>query len=96
MTPKQIAWRITAAGSAALAALGMRQLLKLAWRRSMRSEPTEDPTAPGQSWTRALLWAMLAGAGAAFARVGARRVATLAWQRATGDSPPGYEGASTS
>jgi hypothetical protein len=78
------AWRVTSGAAAALAGLGARRLVLLAWRDDGHA-PDEDPR---RSWTQAVGWAVALGVAVGVARVVAVRGAARVWEGATGERPP--------
>ncbi len=47
-------WQLVASGSAVLAAVGTRKLLRGGWRRWRRGEPPENPADPSVGWGEAI------------------------------------------
>jgi hypothetical protein len=80
----RVAWRVTSGVAAALAGLGARRLVLLAWPSDDRA-PDEDPR---RSWPQALGWAVALGVAVGVARVVAVRGAARVWEGATGERPP--------
>jgi anti-sigma-K factor RskA len=81
---RRVAWQVTSGIAAALAGLGARRVVQLAWR-SDGDAPDEDPRS---SWTQALGWAVAVGVAVGVARVIAVRGAARVFERATGETPP--------
>jgi hypothetical protein len=81
-------WALVAAGSAALAAVATRQLLRRSWSAWRGGPPPDNPAAPDVSWGDALLWAGTTGMVVAVGRAVAKRAAVAGWRRVTGRTPP--------
>lgn len=81
------AWKMISLGSGALAAVGARKLIALAWPGS--HTPPLNPADRRIRWREALAWGVASGIGAGISRVLSARVAAAGWQRATGTTPPG-------
>ena len=83
-TAHDLAWRVVAGASAALATLATRRALTAA----VRATGWEPDDAPWGAWPQALVWAVALGAGMGVARVVAQRAAAAGFARVTGEPPP--------
>jgi hypothetical protein len=89
----RLAWKVTATGSALVAARLTAKAVTGGWRTIKRSDPPANPAAPETSWPEAVAWAAASGVAIALARLAARRGAAGAWRKATGHLPPGLQDA---
>lgn len=79
-------------GTAVVAGMAVRTLLKVGWRAIRAEDPPLNPAAPSTDWSEALSWTVAIGVAVGVGRLVARRGAAAGWKKATGDYPPGLEG----
>jgi hypothetical protein len=84
-------WKVVAAGTAMLAAMGARKVTEVAWRKTTGHPPPASPKHPDSTWPEALAFAMASGALVGAAKLVATRKAASGWRRMTGVLPPGVE-----
>lgn len=80
-------WRLVASGSAVLAAVGTRKLLRGGWRRWRRGEPPENPADPSVGWGEAIAWTVATGVAVGLGRLIARRSAAAGWRLLREENP---------
>jgi hypothetical protein len=84
-------WDVVAMGSAALAAVSTRQVLKKGWSRLRGDDPPRNPAARSVGWGDALAWTLATGVMVAMARLLAQRGAAAGWKKFRGSYPEGLD-----
>lgn len=84
-------WNIVALGSAALAAIAIRSLLKTGWEVVRHEEPPVNPAARSVDWGEALAWTVASGVAVGVARMLAQRGAAAGWKKVKGHYPRGLD-----
>lgn len=84
-------WSIVALGSAALAAIAIRNLLETGWEVVRHEEPPLNPAARSVSWGDALAWTVASGVAVGVGRMLAQRGAAAGWKKMKGHYPKGLD-----
>lgn len=84
-------WNIVAMGSAALAAIAIRNLLETGWEVVKHDEPPKNPAARSVDWGDALAWSIATGVAMGVGRMLAQRGAAAGWNRMKGHYPKGLD-----
>jgi|SRR6516165_1231235 hypothetical protein len=82
-----LAWKLVAMTTGAVAGAAVRRLLRLVWRGTTKVEPPVHPASGNADWRAALGWVVASGIGVAVARFVAQRGAAAAWKARTGSYP---------
>lgn len=82
-------WDAVALGSAALAAVAVRQGLQKGWEYFMEEEPPVNPAARSVGWGDALAWSVAMGVAVGLGRLIAERGAAAGWRKLKGRYPEG-------
>lgn len=85
---KETMWVLLGVGSAAVAGLAARHVMRYGWRKVTDNEPPLNPVAPDVRWRDAIIWTVLSGALVGVARLLMRRGAAAGWRRIQGGRPP--------
>lgn len=82
-----LAWKLLAAGAAAVATAIADKGIRSAWRATTGEEPPANPTNPDVDWREAIVWAVLSGMAIGIARLVAQRRAAAYYRRSSGSLP---------
>lgn len=85
---ERTAWTALAMGSAILAGIAVRGVLKSAWQGTTGAPPPTNPAHPDTGWKEGLAWTAAIGAAVGVSRLLARRGAAAAWELAREERPP--------
>lgn len=85
---KSAAWSLLGTGTALLAGVLTRRVVRAGWEKSRGDAPPEDPAAESDGWKRALAWGVVSGAAVGVARVLGRSSAARGWRRLAGGEEP--------
>jgi Protein of unknown function (DUF4235) len=91
MQRSDVAWKLVAMTTGAVAGAAVRRLLRVVWRGTTKAEPPVHPASGNADWRSALGWVVASGVGVAVARFVAQRSAAAAWKARTGSYPPALE-----
>ena len=80
-------WNAVVVGSAALAAIAIRNGLKLGWQYVKEEDPPTNPADHSVSWGDALAWTLATSVAVGVGRLLAQRGAAAGWKRAKGRYP---------
>jgi len=70
------------------AAVVVRRLVGVLWKRLYGEAPPKTPTAEGAAWSTAIVWAIVSGTTAGLARLVGRRSAIASWRRLLDEELP--------
>lgn len=84
-------WEVVAMGSAALAAITARALMRGGWKLVRHNEPPENPAARSVDWREAVAWTVVTGIVVGLMRLFAERGAAAGWRTFRGRYPKGLE-----
>lgn len=82
-----MAWKLLAAGAAAVATAVADRAIRSAWKATTGDEPPANPTNPDVEWREAIGWAVLSGAAIGIARLLAQRRAAAYYRNSSGTLP---------
>jgi hypothetical protein len=85
-----LAWKLVAMTTGAVAGAAIRRLLRVVWRGTTKAEPP-NPASGNVDWRAALGWVVASAVGVAVARFVAQRSAAAAWKARTGSYPAALE-----
>jgi hypothetical protein len=88
-TVEKIAWKLAVVGSALIAGLGTQKAVVALWKKTVHSDPPENPANPSTGWGEALGFTVATAAAMAVSKTVAARAAAAGWEKATGQLPPG-------
>jgi Protein of unknown function (DUF4235) len=86
-----LAWKLVAMTTGAVAGAAVRRLLRVVWRGTTKAEPPDNPASGNADWRAALGWVVASAVGVAVARFVAQRSAAAAWKARTGSYPAARE-----
>ena len=82
-----MAWKLLAAGAAAVATTVADRGVRSAWKAATGDEPPANPMNPDVAWKEAVVWAVLSGAVIGIARLAAQRKAAAYYRDSSGVLP---------